>query len=518
MGRQRSDGPHPLRGGAAVSPATSPPAGTAVTTPDVRPRRPALVAVALVALAAVVGPGVDMVAAQSKHLPPAGLMLVAAEPTVEAIRPPDQPAALDLHTWVASPQSTFELEVRQEAGSYEVWRVVRDRSGRIRQRLQLPDGSVIDPFAGLDGFFELTAFGPDGSVAGTTTAPFCPTGWRSARVSDDGPVSNRYPELCTISPVAEALVWGIERGWATAGPESFAPLLDVEDGDYMLRVAIADRYRRALEIPLERATVELRLEVTTSADPPPESAGPLPSVTHGEASEATAEAREVTVGAGGLPDLVALPAYDVEATTDPERGMDLLAFSTTVWNGGDGPLVVEGFRRAGEPLMDAYQYRYQRGRKVGRSLVGTFEYDQREGHDHWHFTDFAAHRLVELDGTEVASSGKEAFCLAPTDAIDLTLPSAVWRPTLTGLAGSCGVFGALWIRQILEVGWGDTYNQWVPGQTIDISSVPNGDYLLQVTANPAGRLNELRTDNNVASLAVTLGGEPGARTVAPTSP
>lgn len=484
-----------------------------MTETEIRCRRLAQVAIVFVILAAVVGASGGRAGAQAGRLPPAGLRLVAAEHTVIAVRPPDQPAALELHTWVASPQAAFELEVRQEAGAYEVWRVVRDRSGRIRQRLQLPDGSVVDPFAGLDGFFEITAFGSDGSVAATAIAPFCPTGWRSARISDDGPDSNRYPELCTISPVAEALVWGIERGWATAGPESFAATLDVEDGDYRLRVAITDRYRRALDIPPGQAMVELRLEVTTSADPPPESVGPPPLVTHGDDAVMTAEAPQVAAGAGGLPDLVALPAYDLEATTDAERGTDLLVFSTTVWNGGDGPLVVEGFRRAGEPLMDAYQYRYQRGRTVGRSPVGTFEYDQRGGHDHWHFTDFVAHRLVDLDGTEVASSGKEAFCLAPTDAIDLTLPAAVWRPTVTGLAGSCGVFGSLWIRQVLEVGWGDTYDKSVPGQAIDITSVPNGEYVLQVTANPTGRLRERRTDNNVSSLAVILGGLPGTRTI-----
>jgi hypothetical protein len=44
---------------------------------------------------------------------------------------------------------------------------------------------------------------------------------------------------------------------------------------------------------------------------------------------------------------------------------------------------------------------------------------------------------------------KEAFCLANTDAIDLTLPNADWRPDNTELRTSCGLNTSLAVRQVL---------------------------------------------------------------------
>jgi hypothetical protein len=72
---------------------------------------------------------------------------------------------------------------------------------------------------------------------------------------------------------------------------------------------------------------------------------------------------------------------------------------------------------------------------------------------------------------------------------------------------------SLWIREVLNAGWGDTYERWVPGQSFDITDVPNGTYLVEVATNPDGRLRERDMGNNVALQRVRLGGRPGARTV-----
>ena len=56
------------------------------------------------------------------------------------------------------------------------------------------------------------------------------------------------------------------------------------------------------------------------------------------------------------------------------------------------------------------------------------EWDAREGHRHWHFTDFAQYNLLAADKKLAVRSGKEAFCLANTDAVDYTIPNAKWRP------------------------------------------------------------------------------------------
>jgi hypothetical protein len=110
-------------------------------------------------------------------------------------------------------------------------------------------------------------------------------------------------------------------------------------------------------------------------------------------------------------------------------------------------------------------------------------------------------------------SGKEAFCLANTDAVDLTIPNAKWRPDNTDLSSSCGQNTAVAVREVLDVGGGDTYSQDRQGQSFDITSVPNGTYYIEVKANPSNKLTELSTKNNTALRKIVLGGTATARTL-----
>ncbi|MET9992105.1 lysyl oxidase family protein [Streptomyces mutabilis] len=216
------------------------------------------------------------------------------------------------------------------------------------------------------------------------------------------------------------------------------------------------------------------------------------------------------------PDLRSLPAYGI-VVSDGEQdvpGKDYLAFSANVWNAGPAQLVVDGFRSPGKAKMDAYQYFYDaEGKQVGYTPTGTMEWDPRPGHMHWHFTDFASYRLLKADKKEAVRSGKEAFCLANTDAIDYTVKNANWHPYNTDLATACGEENSISVREVLDVGSGDTYSQDLPGQSFDITGVPNGTYYIQVLANPEKRLKETDLDNNSALRKIVLGGKPGKRTV-----
>ncbi|GGW45800.1 lysyl oxidase family protein [Streptomyces xantholiticus] len=216
------------------------------------------------------------------------------------------------------------------------------------------------------------------------------------------------------------------------------------------------------------------------------------------------------------PDLRSLPAYGIQISDggDDVPGKDYLAFSANVWNAGPAQLVVDGFRSPGKKLMDAYQYFYDaKGKQVGYTPTGTMEWDPRPGHEHWHFTDFASYRLLKADQKEAVRSGKEAFCLANTDAVDYTVKNANWHPQNTDLATACGQENSISVREVLDVGSGDTYTQDLPGQSFDITGLPNGTYYIQVLANPEKRLKETNLNNNSALRKVVLGGTPGARTV-----
>ena len=110
-------------------------------------------------------------------------------------------------------------------------------------------------------------------------------------------------------------------------------------------------------------------------------------------------------------------------------------------------------------------------------------------------------------------SPKEAWCLAPTDQIDQLVPNAALRPGDPYLESACGDADAVQVREVLEVGSGDTYGLGTPGQAIDITRLPNGPYFLRIEADPSGYLRETTRDDDVALRRIVLGGRPGNRTV-----
>ena len=66
---------------------------------------------------------------------------------------------------------------------------------------------------------------------------------------------------------------------------------------------------------------------------------------------------------------------------------------------------------------------------------------------------------------------------------------------------------------MLDVGNGDTYTQARPGQSFEITDLPNGTYYIEVKANPANKLTELNTKNNSALRQIVLGGTAAERTL-----
>ena len=163
--------------------------------------------------------------------------------------------------------------------------------------------------------------------------------------------------------------------------------------------------------------------------------------------------------------------------------------------------------------MKAYQYFWQGGHIIGRVRAGTMGFDSKKGHNHWHFEQFAQYQLLNSGQQLAVRSHKVGFCIAPTDPVDLLQPGAVWQPSFLGFGGQCGSTTALWVQEMMPVGWGDTYSQSVAGQSFDISGLPNGTYYIEVVANPQKVLHESDTGNDVSLREVVLGGTPGHRTV-----
>ena len=415
-------------------------------------------------------------------------------------------------------------------GPFELWaqrpsyfdpvglsQIVRDGAGAIDQTL--PVAGVPEPnlSRGLTGFVTTTLAKRNGTVLKTATRAFCPNSYSQERIDDTGPTTSRYPADCWASPFTRGSVWGIDTGWATQLPLSLGRTLDVAEGTYRLTISIAEPYRAAFGMAAEDA--ELTVPVTVVQGP----AGGGHSAGGGRSALAAAQSSESATAtsfpiteppSSALPDIAALPAWGMSVSNRPKTGKSFLNFGATAWNAGPGILMVEGFRDPASTTMDAFQYFYdQTGAVVGKVAAGSLEYDGRAGHDHWHFRDFASYSLLDRDKVKVVDSGKEAFCLAPTDPIDLTVDNAEWRPWLTNLGTACGEEGSLWIREVLQVGWGDTYTQYRPGQSFDITDLPNGKYFVKVLANPDGVLRESDTSNNEALRRIYLRGKPGERFV-----
>ena len=186
----------------------------------------------------------------------------------------------------------------------------------------------------------------------------------------DAPATSPYPHSCYYNPFSLGAVQGVQQGWASPVFGGEAPV-QLTPGRYDVTARITPAYTDALGISAADATRSFRLVVQQEETlPRPRStAGPPPAPAAAEPTAAAAG--EV---AGTRPDLRSLPAFGM----DIARNGDFLRFFATVWNGGDSPLVVDGFRRAGEDVMDAYQYFFDAdGNQTGYQRVGADGWDDR---------------------------------------------------------------------------------------------------------------------------------------------
>jgi hypothetical protein len=372
----------------------------------------------------------------------------------------------------------------------------------------LPEGSMPD-FGKLANFLYLKFERADGVVR-KMPAGVCFGGWSTQRVRPDAPARSPYPQGCWANPYSLGSVQGVQTGWSTALLAQDKPM-KLKTGEYTLTVRIAKAYADLFHIPSAGRVRTMHLSVKQEdfcCKPGPVGRTSGRAVAQPATSEPTAPSAGALVGP--TPDLRTLPAFGIGVA----RNGNYLQFAATVWNGGDSPLVVDGFRREGEDLMDAYQYFFDTdGNQTGYQQVGQMHWDPRPTHQHWHFEDFARYSLLDASKVEKVRSKKEAFCLANTDAVDTTVPGAAWNPQNTDLATACGDLSSLSVREVLSAGWGDTYAQFRAGQSFDLKGLPNGRYYIAVVANPGHNLVESDYDNNVSLRKIWIGGTPDHRTV-----
>lgn len=442
------------------------------------------------------------------------LRMIDAQNSVTISEYKNHPVSVDPGIWLASIGSDFRLDVRRAGltGQMRITQIIKAGDDHIERR-QIPS-ALLDGWAGLKNFLRFTIRNLKGKLITSVDITFCPDSFNPQRVTTSSAPSSPYPQQCgTLDPFQLAGVWGIENGWAVDPVQtSSLPDFTLSPSTYHVTETLTGRYARLFHVPSASASATVTVRViktkiccgvinsdsSSSLPREPAQLGWLPSI------------RTVTrPSRSALPDLVAQPSWDI-SISHTHSGRDLLNFGATVWVRGNSPLDVEGFRVPGSPVMKAYQYFWLNGRVVGHVRVGTMGF---AGYNHWHFRQLAAYRLLNAGKKLAVRSHKEGFCIAPTDIVEPLLPQAVWQPSAIGLGGQCGVSTALWVQEYMPIGWGDTYEQYVPGQAFDITDLPNGTYYIEVIANPFHELRELTVANDISFRKVILGGRLGKRTV-----
>lgn len=175
----------------------------------------------------------------------------------------------------------------------------------------------------------------------------------------------------------------------------------------------------------------------------------------------------------------------------------VLRFSNTVWNAGEGPLELRG-ETVSSQRTKVYQRIYDEAGAYTEQLVGEFIFHPT--HNHWHFENFAEYELwakAEYDawvangrvsGQAQKRGSKTTFCMMDTTKVQ-SLPST---PN-TAVYNSCGL-----VLQGISVGWGDTYGYNLPEQWIDlgISKLPDGNYVLRSVVDHKNTLIESSSNSD----------------------
>jgi hypothetical protein len=421
----------------------------------------------------------------------------------------------------------FDVQRKNLSRPVTITQVYKSASGATERRT-LPAWTM-KGWSGLKAFVRVKVQNGAGKVLLARDLNFCPGG-AAQRATPDSPATDPYPTGCgsyTGFPFTLGAVWGISKGWGVDPVEFYSLTTKLQVGKtYKVTMTITKPWQHILHVSAKDATATVKMNAVTPAECNPCTLGRKTqpgsrSAGAKKPAETAAEMQRVPMVASPpksvLPDLLPLPSWGISIQNGkPVAGkvtQSQVAFGATVSVLGNGPLDVEGFNTKHSAIMPAYQYFWRGSHLVGRARAGTMGFDNEHGHHHWHFEQFAQYRLLGANKKTVVRSQKVGFCIAPTDPVNMLVPHAAWQPTYTGFAGECGSPGALWVQEMMPLGWGDTYFQSVAGQTFNITHLANGTYYIEIIANPEHVLHETNLSNDISLRKIVIGGTAGHRTV-----
>lgn len=145
----------------------------------------------------------------------------------------------------------------------------------------------------------------------------------------------------------------------------------------------------------------------------------------------------------------------------------LLRFDFLCWNAGNADL------RMGSPAQNPQWYVFS------------------PCHGHYHLKDFNGYKIIDCKGRE-RKGNKQAFCLEDSERIS--------GGRTTRQFNDCNS------NQGVSAGWADLYGRGLDCQWIDITGLPDGDYVVEARTNVNGLVREDWYGDNVTWAGVRLAG------------
>lgn len=211
---------------------------------------------------------------------------------------------------------------------------------------------------------------------------------------------------------------------------------------------------------------------------------------------------EPPVGSPQLPDFAPVPPTDLH-TRKADDGWTV-EFSSTLANVGEGDFHATATRGVNGSWTLTQDIAYDGGgaEQVRTTAEAVWAGD---GHEHWHVKRYVVYHLFALDedgrptGDE-RTDHKVGFCIYDFERGDVgTGPD---EPVYT--REGCGSEDSNHLVMGLSPGWTDHYNWDLPGQSISIDGLPDGEYRIIAVADEAAVFQEESTDNNKTWVDFTL--------------
>lgn len=176
----------------------------------------------------------------------------------------------------------------------------------------------------------------------------------------------------------------------------------------------------------------------------------------------------------------------------------LYRYSQPIANIGAGALELRDVTDANF-VQTIYQRIYDSGGGVpSETFVGTFP-NAHPPYGHLYLVGIAEYRIRTVTsgngvGPVVASQIKTSYGLYDNDDYNTALPGAPGSPQYTGFSQYLGI----------SVGWADLYGKNLPGQHIEVTGLPDGQYWLEAEIDPYNLLQESDDTNNITRVLVDL--------------